>query len=62
MLSVFARILSWFKTLIARLTRRETVNDPDLPVIDPGSQVVVYYGCPNSKRTAKLRLGKRAVR
>ena len=70
MRSVFALILSWLKKIVAAITGKPAVEEPDdgpaqfelsEPVPGPG-EVICYYGCPNSNKAKKLQLNKKIYR
>ena len=72
MRSFFTLILSWakkiFNYIIGKLNPSEP--DPEDPIqlnpiptdIDDPSEIVCYYGCPNSNKAKKLQLGKTLYR
>ena len=57
MRSIYALIRSFFKKLYLLIKGKKPSIDPEIP--DEGfDDIVVYYGCPNSKKAKKLQLEK----
>ena len=60
MRSIFALLKMFFKKLYSFIIGKKPSTD-DPVITDPDDiidDVVVYYGCPNSKKAQKLQLGK----
>ncbi len=62
MWSFFSGIWNWFIGLFRRDREIGGIEDfTGADPLDPG-RYICYYGCPNSKKAAKLQLGRKAVR
>ncbi|MBQ7637775.1 MAG: hypothetical protein IJS90_02625 [Clostridia bacterium] len=65
MRAIFALIVSWFKKLFHIGSNDETtapeIDEPEIAFPDH-SEIVCYYGCPNSKKAGKLQLEKKLYR
>ena len=58
--SLAASIVEWLKAKFSKSGEIETPERPERP--DGPGGAVCYYGCPNSKRTAALQLGRKRYR
>ena len=66
MRSFFENLINWLKKLLDMVKSVFKKEDPatelpDFPDRPDPTEIVCYYGCPNSKRTEKLQLEKRRV-
>ena len=74
MFSFFSMIWSWLKEWVRSIFSKDEPSEPDPsnPADDPGldrperpdrpGDIVCYYGCPNSKKAAKLQLQRKLYR
>ncbi len=74
MRSIFALISTWIKKLINSIFKKPKTDDPvadetttieDYPIfetIEERTDIVCYYGCPNSNKAKKLQLSKKIYR